>query len=210
LGKNNALTKIVPSVGSVLTTEALKHRLFTKRDLIVAPILESSQIGEGSVDISLGPRFIISQRPQLNEIDPKELTEKQIRRFQRAIVVPFGEKFTLHPQSFILGCTFEFIALPRDICGFVLSRSSYGRAGLLVATATFVHPGWQGCLTLELENLGDVPISLRPGATVGQLVLMTASRLDKIPPFKTIPAGPTFTSLAADPRWAKLHELQLS
>ena len=31
--------------------------------------------------------------------------------------------------------------------------------------------GFTGCLTLELANLGDVPISIRPGMTIGQLFI---------------------------------------
>jgi dCTP deaminase len=211
LGEDDHQIKNVRPQGAVLTKDALRYRLFTKRDIVISPILDPSrQIGEGSVDISLGPRFIVNQRPQVNEIDPMTLTNKEIRKFQQEIVVPFGEKFTLHPQSFLLGGTFEFVALPADVCGFVLSRSSYGRAGLLVATATFVHPGWHGCLTLELENLGEVPIALRPGSPVGQLVFVTADPPVKVPPFKTIPVGPTFTSLAEDPRWKRLQQLKSS
>ena len=95
----------------------------------------------------------------------------------------------------------------KDLCALILSRSSYGRAGLLIAAAFFVHPGWHGCLTLELENLGEVPIKLRPGSTIGQLVIMKTSPLPVIPLFKRIPTGPMFTSLRADPRWKKLQNV---
>jgi dCTP deaminase len=196
----------VAATGAVLSRESLKKRL--GNDLIISPLLEQSQIGDGSIDISLGTRFITSQRSQFTKIDPIELSETQIRIFQRATVTPFGGKFVLHPNSFALGCTFEFIALPLDLCGFVLSRSAYGRAGLLIATATYVHPGWHGCLTLELENLGEVPIILRPLSTVGQLVLMSTQKLSEIPKFKTIPVGPAYSSLSHDPRWDKIRKIQ--
>lgn len=194
-----------PPAGAVLSKETLQQRL--KKDLIVSPILESSQIGEGSIDISLGTRFITSRRSKLSQIDFPTLNLKEMQSFQESVVVPFGDTFTLHPNSFALGCTFEFIALPKDICGFVLSRSSYGRAGLLIATATFVHPGWRGCLTLELENLGEIPIILRPLSTVGQLVLLNAASLAEIPRAKSIPVAPTFTTLDQDPRWKKVDAL---
>jgi deoxycytidine triphosphate deaminase len=120
------------------------------------------------------------------------------------VVVPFDDNFVLHPGSFLLGATLEFIALPTDMAGFVLSRSGYGRAGLLIATATYIHPGWKGCLTLELENLGEVPIKLRPACAVGQLVFLNADKVDQ-PDLKSIPVGPVFGSLAENPRWAKLR-----
>jgi dCTP deaminase len=207
MGERNALGNLM---SGGLTKSAIKNRLFVARDLVVAPLLEETQIGDGSIDISLGPRFIIGHRAEQALIDPKSLTQEQIRKFQREIIVPFGQEFILHPHSFALACTFEFIALPRDLCGFVLSRSSYGRAGLLVATATYVHPCWRGCLTLELENLGDVPIVLRPGSAVGQLVLFSALPLEQEPLLKSIPVGPTFASLADDPRWKKLERLKQS
>jgi len=37
-----------------------------------------------------------------------------------------------------------------------------------------VHPLYRGCLTLELVNLGTVPIALHPGERIAQLVFMTA------------------------------------
>ena len=51
----------------------------------------------------------------------------------------------------------------------MVGRSSWGRLGLIVATAVFVHPGYHGCLTLELVNAGDSPIALTPGSRIAQL-----------------------------------------
>jgi dCTP deaminase len=196
--------------GAVLTRNALLDRL-NSGDLIISPLLDrEKQVGDGSVDVSLGTKFIISQRSQITEIDPRALNNEQIREFQRAIVTTFGQKLTLHPHNFVLGCTFEFIRMPLDLCGFVLSRSAYGRAGLLIATATYVHPGWHGCLTLELENLGEVPIILRPLTDVGQLVVMYSAKLSESPKLKSIPVGPAFTSLSQDLRWKKLEKLEKS
>src|SRR5690348_6599507 len=170
------MTAVVHPPDAILSKDELLRRL--NSDLVVSPILEPlSQIGEGSIDISLGTRFIVSRRSEVKAIDPKYLDLTQIRRFQEPVVVPFSRELILHPRNFVLGCTFEFIVMPKDLCGFVLSRSSYGRAGLLVATATYVHPCWHGCLTLELENLGEIPIVLRPGATIAQLVVMRTSPL---------------------------------
>lgn len=191
--------------GAVLSKKILEKRL--REDLIISPILESSQIGDGSVDISLGTRFIRNRTAMMTEISFPDLNKETIRSFQESVVVPFGEHYILHPRSFVLGCTFEFIALPPDICGFVISRSSYGRAGLLVATATFVHPGWRGCLTLELENLGEIPIKLQPLSAVGQLVLLNAVELPEQPKAKLIPVGPAFTTLNQDPRWQKIKSI---
>jgi len=192
--------------GAVLSKQILWERI--KKDLVVSPILEKSQVGDGSVDISLGTRFIRSRRSKTTEIDFPTLDKETNRSFQESVVVPFGEHYILHPRSFVLGCTFEFIALPLDICALVISRSSYGRAGLLIATAMFVHPGWRGCLTLELENLGEIPIKLQPLSTVGQLVFLSAAKLSEQPKAKIIPVSPMFTTLNEDPRWKKIDALK--
>jgi dCTP deaminase len=192
--------------GGVLSRDELKARL--KEDLVISPLLEESQIGEGAVDISLGTRFITNRRSQTTDIDPSQLDDQQIRQLQQSLAIPFAGKFVLHPNNLVLGCTFEFIALPSNISAFVLSRSAYGRTGLLIATATYVHPGWQGCLTLELANLGEFPISLKPLSKVGQLVLMHATKLKAAAKFKSIPVGPSYSSLSSDPRWEKISQLE--
>jgi dCTP deaminase len=87
--------------------------------------------------------------------------------------VPFGSRFILHPQSFVLGATLEWIRLPSNLAGYVVGRSSWGRRGLIIATAAGVHPGFTGCLTLELTNVGEIPIVIKPGMTICQLFLHT-------------------------------------
>jgi len=63
--------------------------------------------------------------------------------------------------------------LPRDLAAFVVGRSSWGRLGLVVATAIGVHPGYRGIITLELTNLGEVPILLYPGWPIAQVFFQT-------------------------------------
>ncbi|HUA03317.1 MAG TPA: LAGLIDADG family homing endonuclease [Solirubrobacteraceae bacterium] len=56
-------------------------------------------------------------------------------------------------------------------------NSSIGRLGLIVhATAGFCDPGWQGTLTLELNNLTRIPIKLYPGLPIAQLSFMALDR----------------------------------
>ena len=61
--------------------------------------------------------------------------------------------------------------MPDDLMGYVVTRSSWGRHGLVIATAIGVHPGYCGVLTLELRNLADVPLRLYPGQRILQLFL---------------------------------------
>jgi dCTP deaminase len=170
---------------ALLHHEALEAVLNEKRDwdtkLVVAPLLERSQVGEASIDLRLGTDFLLLRRTlragveiALDE-DGEEVTEEQLQGRIDSLydqrTVAFGEGLWLHPQQFALGATLEFVRLPPTLGAYVLSRSSWGRLGLLVATAVMVQPRFTGVLTLELVNAGDSPIKLYPGVKIAQLAV---------------------------------------
>jgi deoxycytidine triphosphate deaminase len=107
----------------------------------------------------------------MDATEGEEKLKEEIQRYQFRVSKRPHEKLVLHPQQLVLGATLEYLSFPDCIGGYVLSRSSWGRLGLIIATATFVNPGFKGCLTLELLNLGEVPLVLYPGIRVAQLVL---------------------------------------
>jgi dCTP deaminase len=141
------------------------------RRLVITPLLDQNQVGRGAVDLRLGTEFLVLRRTRRPGIDPVEQIQDDIDEMQERVVVPFGEHLWLHPRHFILAATLEYLALPHDLSANVVGRSSWGRLGLIVATAVYVHPGYRGCLTLELVNEGDSPIALSPGSRVAQLSL---------------------------------------
>ena len=94
------------------------------------------------------------------------------REGQREQYVPFDETFVLQPSDFALATSLEYICFPNHLMAFVEGKSSLGRAGLLIATATQVAPGFRGCVVLELFNAGTVPVLLRPGMRIAQLVFV--------------------------------------
>ncbi len=190
---------------SVLTEREIRSRL-RSGELVISPILdEEAQIRDGSVNLRLGTEFIITKRTMFGTITPQELSGEKVREFQDKIRVPFSGPLVLHPGQLILSSTFEFLGLPKNLSGTVLSRSSYGRLGLMVATATYIHPCWKGCLTLELYNYGDAPIELTCGAQIAQLVLSDALELDCKPQGK-IPVGPEFVVMKDDDDWKMLSK----
>lgn len=87
------------------------------------------------------------------------------------------QPFVLFPNKLVLGKTLERVELPLNSSGPTLAarvegKSSYARCGLLVHfTAPTIHAGFSGTITLELINLGPIPISLFPGAPICQLIL---------------------------------------
>lgn len=190
---------------SVLTAGQLRKRL--KDDLVISPLLDFEwQVKEGSINLRLGTRFIMTKRAWLPLVEPSKLTSERARIFQTKVHLVFGSRFVLHPGQLVLAGTFEFISLPKNLCAYVISRSKYGRTGLIVATATYVHPGWKGCLTLELINSGDVPIGLICGSPIAQLILHEAYPTEYVQRF--VPTGPEFPDLSTDPGWRQLKAFQ--
>jgi hypothetical protein len=60
------------------------------------------------------------------------------------------------------------------VAAYVTSRSSWGRRGLIIATATAINPGFRGTITLELVNHGNVPLVPYPGISVAQIIFHDA------------------------------------
>lgn len=152
-------------IQGALAEPSMKDRLF------ITPLLDKAQIGRGAVDLRLGTEFLLLRRVHRSGLDPSRMSQQDLEETQDEVIVPFGGELWLHPRHFVLAATLEYLGLPDDIAASVVGRSSWGRMGLLVATAVFVHPGFRGCLTLELVNEGDAPIRLSPGMRIAQLEL---------------------------------------
>src|SRR5260370_13914620 len=86
--------------------------------------------------------------------------------------VPLGDYLVTPPHHTVLGATLEFIKLPYDVSGEILTKSSVARTFVLIETAPWIHPNYRGCLTLEIANVSNTAILLYPGRKIGQMVLM--------------------------------------
>ncbi len=143
-------------------------------DLGIAPLLDQEKLengGDASIDLRLGCWFIQPRTERFSQFDFANPTDQSEDFLTQKTYVPFGRHFILHPHSFVLAATLEWIKIPNDLAGYVTGKSSLGRRGLVIETAPGVHPGFLGCLTLELANIGEVPLVLHPGMTVCQLFL---------------------------------------
>jgi dCTP deaminase len=134
---------------------------------------DPKMVQPASIDLRLGDSFRVFHNHRATAIDlrdpPSNLTEE--------VVIPDGDAFVIHPGEFCLGRTLEWVQIPDDIVARIEGKSSLGRLGLIVhATAGFCDPGFEGTLTLELNNLTRVPIRLYPGLPIAQLSFMTLDR----------------------------------
>jgi dCTP deaminase len=119
------------------------------------------RIGPDSVDLRLGHTFLVFERNKQPYIDPRR--RETAKGMTRLIEVKTKEPFIIHPHELVLATTVERITLADDILGRLEGRSSLGRLGIIVhSTASIFHPGWDGTATMELGNLGVMPVALYP------------------------------------------------
>jgi dCTP deaminase len=138
--------------------------------VVPMPDLESvERSGEASVSLRLGRWFVTMRQSSETHIEttPPEATSEN--KISKSHFVPFGEKFSLHPGRFVLASTLEWIKIPTNYAAFVVGKSTLGRRGIIIETAAGVHPGFSGCLTLEIANVGEVPVNLIAGQMICQL-----------------------------------------
>lgn len=86
--------------------------------------------------------------------------------------MPLGRYLVVPAHQTVLGSTLEFIKLPCDASGEILTKSSVARTFIVVETAPWIHPEYRGCLTLEIANVSNTPVLLYPGRSIAQLVLL--------------------------------------
>ncbi|MES9924485.1 MAG: dCTP deaminase [Candidatus Thiodiazotropha endolucinida] len=172
-------------------TIALKEEDSSQR-LFITPLLDHTQIGDASVDVRLGNDFLATKRGNIGVLDPNN-REDSPNRFRYRHRLNRREPFYLHPNEVVLASTLEFFRLPDSISAYVTSRSKWGRVGLVIATATAIHPGFTGTVTLELVNHSNVPLVLYPGLLVAQVIF---SFCDGASEYKGDLAGKTDTHVA--------------
>jgi len=144
----------------IISDKTIKN-LIEEETLVIEPF-EDYLIQPASIDLRLGTNYLKIDENQMevmtledklnyNEIDSDE------------IVIP--------PNSFLLATTEEYIQLPNNLTAFVEGRSSIGRMGLFIQNAGWVDPGFSGKITLELFNANRLPIRLKAGRRICQLVI---------------------------------------
>lgn len=132
---------------------------------IVMDPWEEAMLQPSSIDVRLDRFFRVFDNHKYAAIDPSADQSDLTHEVQ----TEGDEPFILHPGEFVLGSTYEGVALPDDLAARVEGKSSLGRLGLLThATAGFVDPGFSGHVTLELANVATLPIRLYPGMKIGQ------------------------------------------
>ncbi|MFH1508677.1 MAG: dCTP deaminase [bacterium] len=164
----------------ILSDKDIKKALKSGRiKMTPAPDLKSA-LSTGSLDMKLGNVFRVYNHTQKSSIDVSD--PASFKDLTSEIVIEKNKGFIVHPHDFVLGVTKEAIELPNDLSVRIDGRSSLGRIGIIVhSTAGHVDAGFKGNLTLEITNIGVMPVILRPGMRICQIVFEMMSSAVETP-----------------------------
>jgi len=121
--------------------------------IVITPLGDDA-VRPASVDMRLGPLLKLAT---LQEDEP-----------WRCIDLREGS-YRLSRGDFLLGATLEWIEIPDDRVGVLAGKSSRAREGLIVESAGYVDPGWDGELTLEITMLAPGYVTLYLGMPICQI-----------------------------------------
>jgi dCTP deaminase len=139
-------------------------------ELKISP-LEPGQIGQATVDLSLGNVFWFFKEKYLDSVvDLKEVD------FKSATKKVVADSVVLGQGEMCLGISGEKLTLAPDIMGRLEGRSRYARMGLGVhVTSAVVQPGSNNHQVFEIVNNAPFTIVLHKGMRISQVVF---SRLE--------------------------------
>lgn len=158
----------------ILSDRDIKKALAAGR-IVVKPKPDlKTQLGSSSLDLRLGYSFRVfkhRKRPFIDPLDPETMHD-----MTEEIKISRKDPYVIQPGEFVLGSILEWIELPDDLSARIDGRSSLGRLGLVIhSTAGHIDAGFRGVITMELTNIGMMPILLYPKMRVCQLVFETLS-----------------------------------
>jgi dCTP deaminase len=167
----------------ILSDRDIKKAVKSKHIKITPIPSFSTQLGSCMIDLQLGHAFRVFNHSKTPYLDPKDpLTLKQATA---EVVMKNNEPFILHPGEFVLATTKEYVEMPDDLTGRLEGRSSIGRMGVVVhSTAANIECGFRGNITLELANMGRIPVMLYPGMRICSLSFEQLTSAAEVPYYK--------------------------
>ena len=148
----------------ILCDRTIKQRI--KEGKIFIDPYDPGSLQPASCDLRMDRKFLLFDTAQQDCIDVKKPTENLMREIE----IADSEPFILHPGEFALANTYEIVGVDAQHVGWLEGKSSLGRLGLVIhATAGFLDPGNKLRMTLELSNLGKLPIKLYYKMKIAQI-----------------------------------------
>ena len=161
----------------ILTDREIQIGLNLKQ-IIIDPLPGQRAYSSTSVDLTLDPVlscFSVGSSGIKKVIDPTvpdyDIDDVLAELTLNQTIGDAG--YELPVRQLVLGWTSEYVKLPSDarIAARVEGKSSLARLGLGVhITAPTIHAGFDGQIRLEIVNHGPLPILLKPGMRICQLI----------------------------------------
>jgi dCTP deaminase len=144
----------------------------------IDPRPEGVAFTSSAVDLTLDPLIWIVRDPTPaleNVIDPRAtgFDAEQVMRELSDEETIGAAGYPLISRKLALAWTREYIEMPTEtrLAARVEGKSSLSRLGLVVhMTAPTIHAGFEGRIRLEMMNHGAIPIRLRAGMRICQLI----------------------------------------
>lgn len=137
-----------------------------KKGVLSIRPFDTTLVQPSSVDLRLGSEFRIFKHARYPLIDVK----RPFGAYTQLVRIKENGRIVCHPGEFVLGTTLEKVKIPTHLVGRLEGKSSLGRLGILIhCSAGYVDPGFEGNLTLEINNVGKIPVALYPGMRIAQI-----------------------------------------
>ena len=125
-----------------------------------------------SLDISVGRYIWEFKDKDVPYFDSKEhkineFLDKYTNKFD--LVEDLGGKLIIHKDQFMLLEVLEEIHFNRHVSGHVLGKSSVGRLGLIIQTASIINPMQIQKLVLEIKNISPITLIFHYGTPIAQI-----------------------------------------
>ena len=134
--------------------------------------MKPENISSVSLDISVGRYLWEFKDKDVPYFDSKqhsikEFLDKYTHRYD--LVKDLDGKLIIHKDQFMLLEVLEEIHFSRHVGGNVLGKSSIGRLGLIIQTASIINPMQMQKLVLEIKNISPITLIFHYGTPIAQI-----------------------------------------
>jgi deoxycytidine triphosphate deaminase len=113
----------------------------------------------------------IRQALKLGKLNIRPFSIEQIEKAH--INLHIDQEVSIAPGEFVLAKTREKISLSDELCAFMEGRATLAKQGISIEqSSTFIEPGSDDQMTLEIFNAGKKAVTLTPGQPVAKMFLL--------------------------------------
>jgi len=152
----------------ILRYEQIKE-LIKIGSIEINPFDEELQLQPSSIDLRVSDRFYRYPKelePELQILDPKN---PYLNILERDFISDKG--IVIEPQKFLIVETLEYISVPENIAVFLQPKFRLAKMGLSLINTGWLEHGYEGNITLCLQNINDFPIRIFKGMPLVHIFL---------------------------------------